>query len=137
MTKLRPGEEIQVDPRRAMTPARKRRIHQACGGVCGLCGDPVPVDGPGVVYDHRLTLWIYGSDANKDIWPICKACDRIKTPQDQRIIAKIKRIQKKHRGEKKPSRRQINSKGFDTTVTKGLDGKVRPRKHHRNRRSKK
>ena len=111
-----------------MTPARKRRIHLACGGVCGLCKDPVPVDGPGVVYDHRITLWIGGSDDDKDIWPICKACDRKKTPRDQSTIAKVKRIQKKHGGQKAPAKRPIKSRGFDNSMCRGFDGRVRPRK---------
>jgi hypothetical protein len=127
MTKVRRGEEVSRDARRAMTPARKRRIHQMRGGVCGDCGDPVPVDGPGVVYDHRIALWIKGSDADEAFWPLCEGCNDKKTNGkggDLSTIAKIKRIQKKHGGETQPSKRPIKSRGFDKRFRKKLGGQV-------------
>lgn len=130
MTKVRRGEEVERDPRRAMTDARKRSIWEARGGRCGVCGEPVEQFGRGVVYDHIIPLWIKGSDANKDIWPIHKdPCDNAKTPQDLKRIAKTKRQRAKHLGERAPSKRPIKSRGFSTAYSKGFDGKVRPRKH--------
>lgn len=127
MSKVRRGEELPRDARRAMTPARKRRIHQMRDGLCGECGASVPVDGPGVVYDHRITLWMAGSDDDSAIWPICKPCDDKKTPQDLSTIAKVKRIKKKHAGEKTPAKRPIKSRGFDKRFKKRLDGGVERR----------
>lgn len=81
--------------RASMTPARKRRIHKMRDGLCGDCGQPVPVLGKGVVYDHRGVLWITGDDSDEAIWPLHKACDQVKTPRDLRTVAKIKRLIRK------------------------------------------
>lgn len=84
-------EEVEIDARRAMTPARKRRIHAAWGGKCWFCRMPVPVEGPEVVYDHVEQLWLKGSDADEDIGPIhAVPCNKIKTAADATKRAKTK-----------------------------------------------
>ena len=98
-----PPEEVELDERRAMTPARKRRIWTAWEGKCWFCRTPVPMEGPGVIYDHVGTLWITGSDADKDIGPIHAApCNKIKTAADLARIAKVKRERAKLRLDTEP-----------------------------------
>lgn len=109
-------EEVETDPRRAMTPARKHRIWEAWGGRCWFCRMPVEESGPGVIYDHVGTLWIAGSDADEDIGPIHAAtCNKIKTAADQKRIAKTKRQKAKHEGTYPPSKAKIRSRGFAPT----------------------
>ena len=87
------GPEFTPDARRAMTPARKARIHQAAGGVCYFCRQPVEVEGPGVEYDHVTALWMAGSDADEAIAPIhTEPCHRLKTAADASKRAKVKRL---------------------------------------------
>lgn len=57
---------------------------------------------------------------------LCKPCHKAKTKADVKKIAKVKRIQKKARGETK-KKRKIAGRGFDKSKTRGFDGKVRDR----------
>lgn len=80
-----------------MTPARKRRIWEASGGVCGCdnpeCRKPVPMTGPGVRYDHRIPFFLRPDlDDWPNLRPVLTACDKVKTyGQDIPRIAKTKR----------------------------------------------
>lgn len=88
-------EPVELDDRKAMTPARRKRIWEARKGVCWMCGKPVPQSGPEVVYDHHLPLDLGGSDDDDNIRPIHREpCDRIKTASDRRRIDKHRRQQK-------------------------------------------
>jgi len=127
MGKVTIREEVKTDPRRAMTPARKRRIHTARGGKCSGCGKDVPVSGPGVTYDHTGTLWITGSDGDDDINLLCDDCDDEKTPKDLSRIAKTKRQRSKHIGDTKP-KKPIPSRGFNKTLRRRFNGRVEPRR---------
>lgn len=86
--------DSEDDPkRRAMTPARMKRIWEREGGVCWFCTKPVPMRGQGVVtYDHRIPFEIIQHDEDWNIYPIHRdPCDRIKTKADQARIAKVRR----------------------------------------------
>lgn len=105
-------EEPDMDERRAMTPARKRRIWEREHGICWLCTKPVPMEGPEVIYDHRNVLRISGSDDDGDIFPIhTEPCNRLKTAADKARIAKTNRQSKLTRPREK-SRRPLRSRGF-------------------------
>jgi hypothetical protein len=106
-------EPVEVDDRRAMTPARKHRIWLAWDRKCWFCRMPVEESGPGVIYDHVGTLWITGSDADKDIGPIhAEPCNKLKTAADLKRIAKTKRQKAKHEGTFPPARQQLRGRGF-------------------------
>lgn len=118
-------EPVQPEPRRAMTSARKARIHASRNGVCWLCGKPVPVSGPDVRFDHKLPLELGGSDDDANIWPIHREpCDRLKTQADAKRIAKMRR-QARMQEPKAPSR--LRSRGFNKSITRRFDGTVVPR----------
>jgi hypothetical protein len=113
-----PHEDVELDDRKAMTPARKRRIHKARDGKCWMCGKPVPVDGPEVRYDHRLPLDLGGSDDDANIWPLHRdPCDRLKTAADQQRIWKARKQAAKHRLDREPpkTRTPLRSRGFQKT----------------------
>jgi 5-methylcytosine-specific restriction protein A len=111
-----PREPVEIDARRAMTPARKRRIWEARGRKCWFCSRPVDQEGPGVIYDHVGTLWITGSDADDGIAPIhAEPCNRIKTAADLTRIAKTKRQKAKHDGTFPKSKARIRGGGFAPT----------------------
>lgn len=111
--------------RRAMTKARKARIHTAAGGVCYHCHLPVDVLGPGVRYDHYVGVWFLERDKDHDVMPAHTACDAPKTAADATRRAKTKREMAMRVGaERKPStmrsrpfpkggpKRTIQSRGF-------------------------
>lgn len=56
-----------------------------------------------------------------------KRCHRKKSGQDTTDAAKVKRVGRKHRGEKKASHHKIVNRGFDKTKTKKFNGTVVPR----------
>lgn len=54
-------------------------------------------------YDHRIPDWMGGDNSLENCTVLCLGCDLgRKTPQDQKDIAKVKRIRDKHHGIKKP-----------------------------------
>ena len=99
--------------RKSMSEARKRRIWAAAGGVCYHCGEPVPMLGPDVRYDHVIQIWITRRDDDADVSPAHTACDAPKTANDAKIRAKIKRLIAREDGTRKP-RKAIPSRGFPT-----------------------
>lgn len=108
-----------------MTEARKRRIWTAHHGKC-ICGEPVPVTGPGVIYDHHETLWMGGAEHDGNVRPLCAICNLIKTAFDATKRAKTKRQQQMAPGAPRaPS--ALRSRGFQKTLRKRMNGKVEPR----------
>lgn len=118
--------------RRAMTLARKRRIHTAQAGEDGVtrcgnsCGDPVPVAGPGVIYEHVIPFWTDPSkdDDGPNVQAWCPPCSAAKNAKgrDPTVIAKTKRqeamaVVKPATGERKtpqgkvPGGRKLPGKG--------------------------
>jgi hypothetical protein len=116
---------VELAPRAAMTAARKRRVWEAHQGRCEECGKGVPMEGPLVAYDHIIPLALGGADTDANLQPLCTVpCHARKTAHDIWRIAKAKR----QGGETgKATKRPIRSPSFDTTRSKGFDGKVRPR----------
>jgi 5-methylcytosine-specific restriction endonuclease McrA len=116
-------ESVEATPRKAMSPARKLRIWSRWSGLCGECGDPVDALGPGVVYDHIVALWLGGPETDKNLMPLHRECDRVKTASDARVRAKIKRLHKKAAGFEKKGPR-LQSRGFDKTRIRRFGGSV-------------
>ena len=106
--------------------ARKRRIHERHGGRCADCGDLVPVNGPGVVYDHFIQLAIDGPEEDRNVDCLCFTCNKKKTAEDARVRAKIKRLRGETGNSSKP-KRAIPSPGFRKDITKKFDGRIVPR----------
>lgn len=107
---LRP--EVEPTHRARMTPARKRRIHGLAQGRCGCgCGEPVPLSGPGVIYDHRVMVEHGGLDDWPNLRPVRTACDKPKTSEDLKRNGKTRRQRKKGnlRFERPQSKRPLRS----------------------------
>jgi len=117
-----------------MTPARKLRIHEKAGGMCGCgCGTPVPVSGPGVIYEHTIPFWMRPDldDDGPNVKPYATDHSAAKTngkDGDLSRIAKTKRQKAKNEGTWRKSGHKLQGRGFDKTRTRGFDGKVRDRK---------
>lgn len=102
-------EFVPAAKRGSMTKARKRRLWEACQGLCIQCGDVVAMYGPSVRYDHEIALELGGSDDDSNIGPIHRSpCDLIKTASDAKKIAELRRQQKMRLDvEVTPSKRPI------------------------------
>jgi hypothetical protein len=91
--------------RRPMTPARKRRIHDCQRARLGIadgptrcgngCGAAVPLEGPGVIYEHVELFWMRPDldDDGPNVQAWCAACAKAKNARgaDPTRLAKTKR----------------------------------------------
>lgn len=116
-------EPVQLDARRSMTPARRKRILARYDGQCARIGCCVS---EGLEIDHIICLALGGKDRDDNCEPLCGPHHKVKTALDLKLIAKAKRRGKKDRGERKV-RRPIQSRGFDKTRTRKFNGEVVPR----------
>lgn len=112
--------------RGAMTPARKRRIWEARGKVCGGCHEPVPCTGGGVVYDHDIQLWMDGPEDDANVWPLCARCNKLKTAGDAKARAKVRRLWKKALGQPRAASR-LRGPGWRKDLRKRMNGRVEKR----------
>lgn len=84
-----------------------------CGGNCEGCGARLKV-GSGE-YDHRIPYFMTRDSSLSNCQVLCTPCHRgvgAKTADDQRDIAKVKRMQAKHEGTFPPSKFRLRSQGF-------------------------
>lgn len=82
--------------RRHLSKARRAAIHLERDGVCHICGEPV--DLAEAEFDHVIPFALGGADADHNLGPVHQPCHRAKTKGDVRVIAKAKRVAKKHQG---------------------------------------
>lgn len=115
-----------MEKRRYLTPARKQEVRERYQNKCGCgCGESLPESDKGVHYDHVLPLWLGGSNDIDNFAPVLEDHHLKKTVRETKQRAKIKRIQKRERGEKKKGR-PIPSPGFQGW--RDMAGNVRWRK---------
>ena len=101
-------EPVSATPRKAMTPARRARVLARFGGKCAALGCEV---NSGLQIDHTIALELGGKDDDENLRPLCTLHHLTKTRLDMKLIAKMRRRQKKAIGQpRKPSR--IKSRGF-------------------------
>jgi 5-methylcytosine-specific restriction protein A len=120
-------EPVTIEKRRPLTRRETIQLMLDQNGKCGCgCGEKLKPMDEGVIDEHVIPLSLGGPNAltNRSLWR--KPCSKEKTRQDEANDAKANRLIKAADPEqRKPS--QIQSRGFDTTLTKGVNGKVRPR----------
>ena len=104
--------------RRRLGKIERATIFARQGGCCVSCSETV-----GLIEEHSVVFVWTGEKADQ---LMCVPCHKEKTRKDIKAISKVKRIQKKARGETK-KKRKIAGRGFNKTKTKGFDGKVRDR----------
>lgn len=127
---MKPSVSVIPDPdlsteSRDVSAARRKRIIEKQNGICKrpFC-EEVAVD-----VDHIIPLWRFGSNRDDNLEALCVACHAIKTKVEAKVRAKAK-AQGGETGQwarRKKNGSRLKSGGFDKTLTKGMDGKVRPR----------
>lgn len=128
--------------RHNFSKAVKKAAYERSGGVCEAIG-PRWGHAPGVrctadlskvavEYDHwPLGAHAEGSNTLENCNATCKACNQYAANHfDKAVEAKIKRVRRAHGldPDKRKPRRAIPSRGFNKSITKGFDGKVRASK---------
>lgn len=88
-------------------------VYARAGGKCEKCKAALKVsEGE---YDHVIPFWISRDSSASNAQLLCVTCHRApgaKTADDQRTIAKIKRLKMKHEGTFPPSKSPLRSRGF-------------------------
>lgn len=88
--------------RKEFSAKTKLAAWQRCGGLCEMpgCGGKLR---PGkFTYDHRIPDQMGGEPTLENCQIICHACDKPKTAKDMGDIAKVKRINRREAGIRKP-----------------------------------
>lgn len=122
MTMIEPsvdaGEDVEIEERVPLTPAQRRQLLEEQRYLCGCgCGRNLRIEIDGrqmlaaVIDEHVVPLWKGGSNAlfNRSMW--AAECSAAKTKREAGERAKVKRIQRRLRGEE-PSKQKIRSAGF-------------------------
>lgn len=107
--------------RRSMSPTRKARIFAAADGICHICDGKI--DGVRETWDaeHVIPLAAGGTDDDENIRPAHTKCHAGKTATDAGVIAKTKRVARKHQGARKRSRFATSRDGkFKAKVGGGI-----------------
>lgn len=127
MTKRSVDEWIGKTPDSVPPPRVRLRVFEKYQGRCYLSGRKItPADTWEL--DHIVALCNGGENRESNLAPAITAKHKEKTAKDVAERAKVDRIRKKHLGIKKSSgRKTIQSRGFDKTRRKKMDGTVEVR----------
>lgn len=117
MSKLAIANPVVIEGR-SMSPARRARIIERDKGRCVRAGCETPADRLQV--DHIVCLALGGSDKDWNLETLCFGHHLTKTKADVAAIAKAKRRQLSHIGEKPPPTQKI--RGRNTFKRRWGDG---------------
>lgn len=118
---------VEFDPRRRFTPMQKAKLFMRAKGKCEVCG--TKVKGPWVA-GHYPVAWALGGRTvlgNGRVEGVKCGCAGKTHKDDTATAAKCERMagRRGQKARRKKNGSQIKSRGFDKTLTKGFDGKVR------------
>ncbi len=113
-------------PRRpSMTTKRKMLIFAQHKGICYLCKGKISV-GEAWDAEHVIPWEISRDDSDENLRPAHVKCHRVKTARDRKDIAKVHRIEARHKGAKTSRGRPMpGSKA--SGIKKRMDGTVERR----------
>ena len=117
----------QVEKRKPLT---RRQVLELClrqEGRCACgCGQRLDPMTEGVIDEHLIALELTGPNELRNRALLRKPCAKEKTKRDAGLIAKAKRLA----GEvgQNRAKRPIRSAGFRKDISRGFDGRVKPRR---------
>ncbi len=117
-------EWIGSSPDAAIPPRVRLRVFERHAGKCHLSGRKI-MPGDAWDCDHIIALCNGGEHRESNLAPALRDKHRAKTAEDVAEKAKTRRTRLKHLGQWPKGR------GFHSTMTRGLDGKVKPKKSRR------
>jgi hypothetical protein len=121
-------DPVEIEPRKAFSPKVRAEVLLKTGGYCARC--KAKIHNGAFEVDHIAELWEGGCNEIGNLQPLCEDCHAAKSGKGRTRHAKALRqhdaCKVREPDEIEPSR--MRGRGFDKARTKGLDGKVRPRK---------
>ena len=106
--------------RRFSAKAKAAIVARQCA-VCAACGQPAKR----WEFDHIIALAIGGADEIENLRAVCPPCHAVKTKDDVKRAAKVKRIQRTQRGERSRSRKGRPLPSKPITQWRSMSGKIR------------
>jgi hypothetical protein len=119
-------EWIGATPDTAIPPRVRLRVFEAHGGVCHISGRKIRA-GEKWEADHVIAVINGGENRESNLAPALLDKHKAKTAADVRQKADVARKRQKHLGIKTESGRKLQSRGFDKTRRKKLNGTVEVR----------
>ena len=107
-------------------PRVRLRVFEAHGGVCHISGRKIRA-GEKWEADHVIALINGGENRETNLAPALSDKHKAKTRADVRQKSDVARKRQKHLGIKTDSGRKLQSRGFDKTRRKKLNGTVEVR----------
>jgi 5-methylcytosine-specific restriction endonuclease McrA len=120
------SEWIGATPDTPIPPRVRLRVFEAHGGVCHISGRKIRA-GEKWEADHVIALINGGENRESNLAPALSDKHKAKTAADVRQKADVARKRQKHLGIKTDSGRKLQSRGFDKTRRKKLNGTVEVR----------
>lgn len=119
-------EWIGKDDDTPIPPRVKLRVFERHQGRCHISGRKIT---PADIWecDHVVAIINGGPNRESNLAPALKDKHREKTDRDLAEKSKTIRQRQKHLGIKPESKTPLRSRGFDKSLTKGFDGRVRRR----------
>lgn len=117
-------EPVELSARKSFTPKQRLEILLASDGRCKICQEKIIGD---FEIEHRVPIALGGTNDPSNLEAVHpQPCHSGKTKADVKSIAKAKRLERKANPEtrKAPT---MKGRGFQTALTRGFNGKVRPR----------
>lgn len=95
----------EFSPKTKLSALKRSNGLCECHLVPGLVPCGKPLKGQPIFYEHIIQCEVGGDNSLENCAVLTKTCWRSKTDtQDLPVVAKVKRVERKHNGIKKPSR---------------------------------
>ncbi len=111
--------------RRYLTPTQKSELWRNQNRCCAQCASILEL--AQAEFDHVHGLWC-GGEHDKNFQALCRSCHAAKTKREASARGKMHRLEQQRLGIPKKRRHQrIESRPFDTSLRKRMDGRVEAR----------
>ena len=91
------------------------RLFELRGGTCYLCSGAIQRETQAWDIEHEIPWEISRDNSDDNLQLAHRKCHAVKTAKDAGDIAKVKRIEAKHKGTWPKTRAPIRSRGFAST----------------------
>lgn len=111
-----------LEKRRVLSPRERLAMFEKHRGICCLCEAKITVADKWIV-EHIIALELGGGNEDANLGPAHAKCAKMKTREDHRIGAKLKRVRQKHLGIRDEKKRPMPGSRASKWKKK-LDGTV-------------
>lgn len=119
-----PRERPEPGKRGRLSKKQQAELFLEHGGRCEECKQKIH---GGFEVDHRIALCLGGRHVWANLRPLHPACHKLKTKLDEQADGKCDRIIAREDGTRR-ERQAIPRRADKPTMTRGFDGKIKPRR---------